>query len=144
MAGADENQWRGAAGRAYYALMLECREALFRWGFRLRPRENVHAFVRLHFSFPAHPDLRKIGDELDQGVQLRNRADYDLSSLKEFASDFRTLKAIQGATAAIGASLTLSMPILFAKLTPLPRFEPPFREEKHHRFLAGQRPTTLP
>ena len=101
LVGADEVHWRGAAGRAYYALMLEGREALFRWGFRLLPRENVHAFVRFRFLYAVHADLRKIGRELESGVQLRNQADYDLSALPQFASDVRALETIRGATAAI-------------------------------------------
>ncbi len=59
--GGTEVHWRGAVGRAYYALMLECREALFRWGFKLPPRDNVHTWVRLRFSFPADPDLKTLG-----------------------------------------------------------------------------------
>jgi hypothetical protein len=100
-AGATERHWRGAAGRAYYALMLEGRDALFRWGFALPPRDNVHSFVRLRFSFPADPDLKKIGDALQDLSRLRNRADYDLSPGIFFASPLWTQRAIQSASDAI-------------------------------------------
>jgi hypothetical protein len=83
VAGKTPAHWRGAAGRAYYALMLECREALFRWGFKLPPRDNVHTFVRLRFSFAADIDLKDIGMDLDRLGQLRNKADYSLASLSK-------------------------------------------------------------
>src|SRR6267378_2209099 len=83
-AGATERHWRGAAGRAYYALLLEGREALFRWGFALPPRDNVHSFVRLRFSFAADADMKAIGKALDKLSRLRNQADYDLSALPAF------------------------------------------------------------
>ena len=101
MSGGTEKHWRGAAGRAYYALMLECREALFRWGFALPPRQNVHHFARMRFSFPAHADLKQIGDTLDRLGRLRNQADYDLSALLAFQSAARAQQAIQDVTAGL-------------------------------------------
>jgi hypothetical protein len=95
--GADEPHWRGAAGRAYYALMLEGREALIRWGFSPPPGEGAHRFVRLRFTFPADADLKKIGDALDRLGRLRNKADYDLSSLPAFSSDAAAQDAIRRA-----------------------------------------------
>jgi hypothetical protein len=97
LAGGSEVHWRGAAGRAYYALMLECRDALVRWGLKLLPRDNVHTFVRLRFTFAAHPDLRTIGMTLEKLGQLRNRADYDLSTLLAFASAAVATNAVQEA-----------------------------------------------
>ena len=95
--GGTERHWRGASGRAYYGLMLECRDALFRWGIPLPPRENVHSFTRLRCSYAAHPDLRQIGDALDRLGRLRNRADYDLSVVPEFTSGVPAQHAIQRA-----------------------------------------------
>lgn len=95
VAGPAERHWRGAVGRAYYALMLECRDALFRWGFSLPARDNVHTFVRLRFSFPAHADLKTIGHVLDLGGRLRNQADYNLTALPAFAGPARAQIAIR-------------------------------------------------
>ena len=86
MQGGTEVHWRGAAGRGYYALMLECRDALSRWGIQSPPRLNVHTFVRLRFTYPAEADLKFIGAALDELGQLRNKADYDLSPLPHFGS----------------------------------------------------------
>jgi hypothetical protein len=93
--GHTEAHWRAALGRAYYALMLEGREALFRWGFALPPRENVHTFVRMRFDFPANPDLKGIGGVVDKLARLRNQADYNLAPLQVFASPGRVQQAIQ-------------------------------------------------
>jgi hypothetical protein len=103
LAGGQERHNRGAVGRAYYALMLECRDGLYRWGFKLPPRENVHTFVRLHFTFPANPDLKTIGQALEILGRLRNRADYDLS----VQSAFVTVNTAQMAVTQSSGSLNL-------------------------------------
>jgi hypothetical protein len=95
LSGGTEVHWRGAVGRTYYALRLECWDALFHWGFQLPPRDNVHTFVRLRLTFAADADLKLIGMTLDKLCQLRNRADYELSSLAAFSSDAVATNAVQ-------------------------------------------------
>jgi hypothetical protein len=97
LAGGTEVHWRGAVGRAYYALMLECRATLFRWGFKLVPRDNIHTFVRLRLNYPADPALKAIGLVLDKLSYLRNRADYDLATLPAFTSDAVAQDAVKEA-----------------------------------------------
>ena len=99
--GGTEAHRRGAVGRAYYALFLECRDALFRWKFKIPPRDNVHAFVRLRFTYAQNKDLKKIGRVLDDLVIARNRADNDLSALSFFASDTYPKQAVQDAADAL-------------------------------------------
>src|SRR5437588_582327 len=92
--GATEYHWRGAATHAYYALFLECRDALERWGFAAPRGVNVHAHVRLRLTYAKDADLQLLGTALDRLVQLRNQASYDLSALPAFASNARALQAI--------------------------------------------------
>jgi hypothetical protein len=99
--GSTEAHWRTAAVNAYYALMLECRDVLARWGHRPPPRQNVHPCVRLKFVYARDSDVKNIGIALEDLVQLRNKAHYDLSSLAEFASSTRADRAIQKAAAAL-------------------------------------------
>jgi hypothetical protein len=99
--GGSEVHRRGAVGRAYYALMLECRDALLRWGFKLPPRDNVHTWVRLRLTYAADPDLKIIGLALDTFGRLRNQADYDLSPLLAFRTDMVAKTAIREATDSI-------------------------------------------
>ncbi len=90
----EENR-RSAVGRAYYALLHEGRVKLDLWGFPLPPRENIHTFVRLRFTFPTHPDLKWVGDALEELGLLRNQTDYRLSTPGRFASDRDALWAVQ-------------------------------------------------
>lgn len=101
IAGGTERHWRGGRGRAYYALFLEGREALARWGFVPAPRDNAHHYVRLHFLFPSDAYLKKIGNALDQLVRLRALADYDLSAVPAFSSDAAANDAIRKAADSI-------------------------------------------
>jgi hypothetical protein len=99
--GGTEKHWRCTVGRAYYAVVLECRDALARWGYPLPPGESVHRWVRMRFDYPAHADLNFIGTRTGRLARLRNQADCDLSALAAFASDARALDAIQLAANAI-------------------------------------------
>ena|SRR5581483_3501389 len=83
----SEENWRSASGRAYYALLHEGRIFLDRWGFPIPPRETLHSFVRLRFTFPAHADLKRIGQTVEQLNRLRNQGDYHLAAPGRFASD---------------------------------------------------------
>jgi hypothetical protein len=93
--------WRAAAIHAYYALILECRDALLRWGLRIPRRDNMHAFVRLQFQYATSTELKPVGRVLDDLVQLRNHASYDMSPRREFRSPVPAQNAIQDSTAAL-------------------------------------------
>ena len=101
IAGASEAHWRTACGRAYYALMLECRDVLERWGIPVLPHD-VHSYVRFRFEFVAHADLKAIGIQLDLLGQLRAKADYHIRPFTAFTTEVRALDAIQEASDAIG------------------------------------------
>jgi hypothetical protein len=102
-AGPTEAHWRTATGRAYYALILESRDALLRWGFLPPPRDKVHAYVRLPFVYATDVAVKDIGYALDHRIQVRNRADYDLASTAHFISSAKALQAIQEAADALAA-----------------------------------------
>jgi uncharacterized protein (UPF0332 family) len=101
LSGGSEASLRSATGRAYYGLMHECRESLYRWGIPTPPRENVHSFVRLRFIYAADAGLKDIGRALESLVKLRNRADYDLSAQTDFVSDKHTEKILNEAEKAL-------------------------------------------
>jgi hypothetical protein len=97
----SEANWRSAAGRAYYALLHEGRVVLARWGFPLPPRDSIHTFVRLRFTYPANADVQKVGDAFDLLSRLRTAADYRLASPGPFADAVDADDAVQRAQAAI-------------------------------------------
>jgi hypothetical protein len=98
---ATEEDWRSAAGRAYYGLFHECLAALDRWGFRPVPRDPVHTFVRQRFSFTRNADLKTIGDAIEELVWLRNQADYRLGIPGRFATAVAAQQAVTRAQDAI-------------------------------------------
>ncbi len=93
--------WRAAAIHAYYALMLECRDALARWRFAMPRRDSVHAWVRLRFLYATDGDLVKMGRTLDDLVRLRNEASYELAASISFTNSAKATQAIKRATDAI-------------------------------------------
>lgn len=99
--GTQEHHWRGAIIHAYYALLLECRDALAAWGFAVPRRENMHSWVRLRCTFSTDPDLKQIGFFLDRLVRLRNRSSYDLNPTPMFATAIVAQDAIRDATTAL-------------------------------------------
>src|SRR5262245_9259250 len=101
VAGSTEFHWRAAAIPAYYALFLECRGAPFRWSHQRPRRDNVHAWVRLRLHYASDPDLKRLSDDLDNLVRLRNKASYDLLPLPSFISPAAAQDAIRQVVAAL-------------------------------------------
>jgi hypothetical protein len=63
-------------------------------------RQRTH-FRPTTVHLSADRDLRAIGTAIDNLVRLRNRADYQLALLADFASDAKALTAISEAADAI-------------------------------------------
>lgn len=84
--GKSARHWRGAVIHAYYAVLLECRDIMARWGLPAPPRQQVHAKVRLRLVYATNPDLKRIGYALDDLSRDRNAANYDSTALSIFAS----------------------------------------------------------
>ena len=82
--GPSEAHRRASAGRSYYALFQEALAAITRWGFVAPPRENIHAYVRLRFTYSTDADAYSIGRDLEFLVKLRNEADYHLATPGRF------------------------------------------------------------
>lgn len=99
--GTTEAHWRATVIHAYYALFLECRDALIRWRVTIPPRQNAHSAVRLRFIYAADPDLKQLGYALDKWCPRRNDASYDLSALPPFATDRLAQDAIVKVTTAL-------------------------------------------
>jgi len=95
-----EDCYRAAAGRIYYALFLECRDALTRWGIQ-SPNYQAHAFVRTRFLFATHKELKSIGDHLQDLGKLRNQADYEIWHSIPFLDGAEVTVGLQIATASL-------------------------------------------
>ena len=101
LSGHSEYFWRAAVVHAYYALFLECRDALFAWGQSLAKSQNVHAWTRLRLAYSSSVDLKKIADALDQLVRLRNKASYELTPTPLFSSPTAAQDSLQSAEHAL-------------------------------------------
>lgn len=99
--GTTEAHWRAAVIHAYYALFLECRDALTRWGITIPPHQNVHSVVRLRFLYASDPDLKELGRNLDHWGRYRNQASYNLAALAIFTANNLAQDAIQEIDAAL-------------------------------------------
>jgi hypothetical protein len=97
--GPTEAHWRAAAGRASYGLFHEIWAVFLRWSFSIPPRENVHSFLRLRFTFAAEPGVNQIGMALESLGQLRNKADYKLATPGLFATNSFATLAVDDALA---------------------------------------------
>ncbi len=91
-----EEYRRTNVGRAYYALFLECRDAVHRWGLLL-PRHNLHQTLRNKFARSHDATLINLSHRLDRLGQWRGQADYQLTETSPYADDSRTRQAIQSA-----------------------------------------------
>jgi 16S rRNA A1518/A1519 N6-dimethyltransferase RsmA/KsgA/DIM1 with predicted DNA glycosylase/AP lyase activity len=98
---ATEPYWRATVVHAYYALFLECRDALSRWGVAFTPRPNVHSAVRLRFYYVSDPSLKQLSFFLDRWCRKRNDASYNMGALLDFANNRLAQDAIQEITAAL-------------------------------------------
>ncbi len=103
IAGGTEAHSRATVIHAYYALFLECRDALTRWGIALPPRQNVHSAVRLRFVYATNAGVKSIGNVLDPWCRHRNDASYNLAALVKFAAD----NLAQDALTEVADTLTL-------------------------------------
>jgi hypothetical protein len=99
--GTAARHWRAVVIHAYYALMLECQQAMARWGLPPLSRQQVHAQVRLRLIYATDTDLKEIGRKLERLGIDRNSASYDLRALALFTTPASAQGAVQKATDAL-------------------------------------------
>ncbi len=64
-------------------------------------RENIHAYVRLRFTYSTDADAHNIGRDLEFLVILRNEADYDIAIPGRFGRADKMVRALTISRAAI-------------------------------------------
>jgi hypothetical protein len=99
--GTQPRHWRAAVIHAYYALLLECRDAMSRWGLPPLSRQQVHAQVRLRLVYAGDRELQEIGFKLEELGRHRNAANYDLRPSQLFASSATARQDVQLASDAL-------------------------------------------
>jgi uncharacterized protein YodC (DUF2158 family) len=67
---------RTATGRAYYAALMECHEALARWGVKIKSEAGMHQKVQRCFDSARDRRLHSVWRALKRLVGLRQAADY--------------------------------------------------------------------
>src|SRR5262249_43554470 len=82
---------------AYYALLLECRDAMERGGLPPLGRHQVHGQARLRLVFAGDPDLRS----LEHLGRHRNFANYDLRPHRYFTTGADAAADVQDSAACI-------------------------------------------
>ncbi|HEY1380216.1 MAG TPA: hypothetical protein VGF55_25665 [Gemmataceae bacterium] len=96
-----EAHWRSASGRAYYALLIELRDAMTNWGLSRPLPSQVHQLVYRRLFVPTDPDMKQIGIWFDRLRTARVRADYETWALAEFGTDAGAKWAVQRADDAL-------------------------------------------
>jgi hypothetical protein len=93
--------WRAVIIHAYYAVLLECRDAMSRWGLPPLTRQEVHTKVRIRLIYAKDPVLKDIGFKLEKLGDHRRLANYDLRALPLFASPAHAQLDVRLATDAL-------------------------------------------
>src|SRR5947208_8710787 len=93
--------WRAVIIHAYYAVLLECRDAMTRWGLPPLARQQVHAQVRLRLLFSSDKQVKQIGLKLERLGQHRNFASYDLRDFSVFSTAADARRELQFAVDAL-------------------------------------------
>jgi hypothetical protein len=97
VSGTLPRHWRAVVIHAYYALLLECRDAMGRWGLPPLTRQQVHGQVRLRLIYSSDLELKWIGQKLEELGRHRNSASYDLRPLPFFVTPTQARNDVKAA-----------------------------------------------
>lgn len=83
----EQSHIRTSIGRSYYGTFLFFRDYLFELGIKktIKPRREIHAFVKDCFEWCQVPEGKAVADKLNDLMQKRHDADYNLNMV--FASE---------------------------------------------------------